>query len=297
MDESLDVLRVALVALYLPGLQRSADPPRSRWREVDHALRQRPGMNPVDALRAAGLWLEAGVLAEVGLQESARSLSASRRAITPVDSAYPSRWQFLPIPPPALWIVGEPPPPAEAMTVVGSRSLSHHAAKFARAAGRAVGEAGAILVSGGAAGADRLAAAGLIDWARGEGVPAPLIQVLPFGIARLDRQALGWRRGVEGCALSLAPPEEGFSSALAMERNALLYAASSRSLVVAARFREGGTWAGATAALRKRSSCIFVRADSSKASNALQALGAFPIVDAAAFPSAEIPSPQLRLVG
>jgi hypothetical protein len=64
-------------------------------------------------------------------------------------------------------------------------------------------------------------------------------------------------RGVT--VLSVCNPEEGFSTAAAMERNALIYAAASRSLVVESRFREGGTWHGATSAMRRRLTAMYHR--------------------------------------
>ena len=292
------LLHITFVALYLPGLPRAADPPRSRWRLVDHAMRQQIDAPPAEALRSAGMWLEAGIISEVGLWDSALAVCASGRAISPVSAGYPAKWLQLSFAPPALWIAGEElPHPKSIMAIVGSRALSAAAARFAREAARAVGEAGSALISGGASGADREAARGIIRWAAEAEVSVPLIQIVPFGIGRLDRRALAWERGVAGCVLSLAAPEEGFSSALAMERNALLYAAAERSLVVAARLREGGTWAGATAALRRRSTSMFVREDGSPSCRALEALGASPLKCAASFPSAEPAQSQMRLVG
>jgi hypothetical protein len=64
--------------------------------------------------------------------------------------------------------------------------------------------------------------------------------------------------GAEIVRLSLCPPEMGFSTAAAMERNALLYAGGEASLVVASNFRTGGTWVGATSALRQRFGQVYV---------------------------------------
>lgn len=290
-------MHVALVALYLPGLPRVVDPPRGRWRLVNNALRTGAGSNPEAHLRLAGMWLEAGVLAEVGLWEAACAVCDSGRAVTPACPSYPPRWRQFSWTPPALWLVGEPPSfDAPTMAIVGSRALSSPAARFARDAGHAVGMAGAVLVSGGAFGADREAGRGVVRWAAEAGVPTPFVQIVPFGIGRLDRRALGWERGPAGCVLSLAAPQEGFSAALAMERNALIYAAAERSLVVAARLREGGTWVGATAALRRKTTCLFVREDGSAASSALRALGASPIQHASEFPTAEARMGQFPLV-
>jgi predicted Rossmann fold nucleotide-binding protein DprA/Smf involved in DNA uptake len=170
------------------------------------------------------------------------------------------------------------------LTIVGSRTLSAAAKAYARAAGEAVARGGGFVVSGGALGADRAAAHGASTWTRSQGGQVPVLEILPCGIARWERKPLG-------AALSLAAPDELFSTPLAMERNALLYAFSQRALAVAPRFKEGGTWVGATDALRRRLTSLFVRADGSEAAQALQSLGATLLSDPAAFPHAE---PQVR---
>jgi predicted Rossmann fold nucleotide-binding protein DprA/Smf involved in DNA uptake len=76
-----------------------------------------------------------------------------------------------------------------------------------------------------------------------------------------------------GCYLSVAGPGELFSSALAMERNALIYAASSHTVIGQARFKEGGTWHGAVHASRSRLSTLLVRKSEDPAMRALVALG------------------------
>lgn len=58
--------------------------------------------------------------------------------------------------------------------------------------------------------------------------------------------------------LSMCPPEMGFSTAAAMERNALIYAGGEATLVAASNFRQGGTWVGATSALRQRMGRVYV---------------------------------------
>lgn len=62
----------------------------------------------------------------------------------------------------------------------------------------------------------------------------------------------------------------------AMERNRLIYAAATDSVVIGPRFREGGSWHGALDALRHRWSRVWVFEDGSPGSQGLVALGALP---------------------
>jgi hypothetical protein len=58
-----------------------------------------------------------------------------------------------------------------------------------------------------------------------------------------------------------------------MERNGLIYAFGRRAVVVRARWKAGGTWHGASDALRRRLAQVYVRPDD-RAGRALVALGA-----------------------
>lgn len=52
--------------------------------------------------------------------------------------------------------------------------------------------------------------------------------------------------------LSQAKPEAGFNAGLAMNRNKYIYAQSQATIVVRSDFEKGGTWSGATEAIRKK---------------------------------------------
>lgn len=239
--------------------------------------------DPSDVLDDEGLWLESSLLRDVNLLAQAEALCASGRVLTSDDERYPARWRQFPFAPPALWVLGDIPAGTPS-TIVGRRDLCRAGRQFARQAAVAVADARGVIVSGGAIGADREAAAGAAAWSRSEGADVPLIEVVPMGLSR-------WDRPVRGALLSAAAPEEGFSTALAMERNALLYAMSERSLVVGARLREGGAWAGASEALRRRSSTVCVWADGSPGAAALEALGAQALGDASAFTEVPLVGP------
>lgn len=59
--------------------------------------------------------------------------------------------------------------------------------------------------------------------------------------------------------LSDARPDAGFTVARAMNRNKYIYASSYGTFIVRSDYNKGGTWAGATEALRHKYSPVFVR--------------------------------------
>lgn len=294
-----EVRSVVLVSLYLRGLGRCPELRSRSWPAVISALRQ-SGVSgdaplcpePVSAvLQEAGLW-EAAVQLHAGDRWAhAIDLVASGRVVTAEDPLYPEPWRVRGgASPAALWrkpgrsALSETP---EYLTIVGSRSISRSVRAFAAFAGAAVAESGKAVMSGGAVGVDRAAARAALE------AGGSAVELLPCGLScAAGSSAEQW---------SLCAPGEGFSTAAAMERNLLLYAAGSRSLVVHARFREGGSWQGACAALRHRIGPIFVRepepgeheSDESMvaAFRALCALGAHPLSHPSLFVASELPEP------
>ncbi|MEZ0326767.1 MAG: DNA-processing protein DprA [Fimbriimonas sp.] len=204
-----------------------------------------------------GLWYEATILQHPLRLAWAEKVCELGGAMSVVDDAYPAAWFALGAQaPPVLWKVGEVPE-ADFIGVVGSRNVPEPVLGFAYEVAKQAVFLGYGVVSGGASGCDAAAARG----ARGQ-----VLEILPYGVRH--------HRGGHP-ALALAPPDEPFSAALAMERNALIYAASRQTIVVHSRFREGGTWVGATDALRRRLCPLLVRDDpESQAHRALMALGA-----------------------
>ncbi len=104
------------------------------------------------------------------------------------------------------------------------------------------------------------------------------IEVLPFGIEVWMEYAK--RVSIDlledhVCRLSVCGPGEVFSTATAMERNALIYAMSDAAVIVHARFKTGGTWHGAVEAHRRRLTKLIVRKDERDAAHrAMVGLGA-----------------------
>lgn len=252
-------LSVILAALYLRGAPRPVDLRRASWPEVLRLMRRSgcTAHQASEALRQAGFWAEALVLDSDGLLDWAEAEVDSGRVLSAVDGAYPCRWVRVlgASAPPVLWKVGEAPL-LPSVSVVGSRIVPSSVTRFCHRVGRIAVEQGFCIVSGRAEGCDRAAA---------KGAGEQVIEILPHGIDLVRKPA--------GCYLSVCAPDELFSSPAAMERNALIYAASSHTVIGHARFKEGGTWHGAVHAVRARLSALLVRRSADPGPKALAALG------------------------
>ena len=172
------------------------------------------------------------------------------RVVASVDEDYPARLveRLGAAAPPLLHVVGSigllggP-----ALGVVGSRDVSPEGAEVAADAARAAVAHGWGVASGGAHGVDRLAMNAALD-AGGSG-----IGLLADSLLRVTREpdvriAIGEERL---CLATPFAPSAGFSTGNAMARNRLIYALAEITLVVASDVEKGGTWGGATEALRR----------------------------------------------
>lgn len=251
-----------LAALYLRGAPRPTDPPRRGWPHALAALRREDADDPARVLRAAGLTLPATILESPGLLAWAEKTVEEGAVLTAASEGYPLRWfeAFGDLAPPALWRAGSVPS-VPWIGAVGSREVSAEVRGFMEEIGARTAAIGRGIVSGGAVGCDTAAERAALA----EG--GPVLRLLPHGL-RLRDEADG------AIHLALAAPHEPFSRGLAMERNALIYGAADATVVGHARMRQGGTWHGATDALRRRLGRLLVRADGSSAARALRALGA-----------------------
>lgn len=284
-----------LAALYLRGAPRGLLPRPTGFREVLRALASACCALEAaeNCLRAAGMREEAAALAEPGLLAWAERLVHRGGVLTACCEGYPAVWRrrLGGRAPAALWMRGAVPQ-ASFVVIVGCRSPSNTAWEFARSCAGEALRTGFAVASGGAYGCDSAAALGALEACgyrgmrgclrRGWALPAeegslesraalgevPLLEILPVG---LENRSV--RR--PGCALSVCAPQAGFSSAQAMERNLLLYALAELAVVCQARFKEGGSWRGASEALRRRLCPVAVRQDpDDRAARALAALGA-----------------------
>ena len=202
--------------------------------------------------------------------------------LTPFDEGYPQRLQArLGSKGPAilhaagaLELLGQP-----GVGVVGSRDVSKEGAAVAEALGRQAASLGVPLISGAARGVDQLAMKAAFE-AGGTvvGVPAhSLVRTL---------RSPGVRRAVhDGRTVMCSPyvPDSPFTVGKAMGRNKLIYALSVVTVAVAADNGSGGTWSGATEALRGDYCRVAVWRGSGEGpgNEPLERRGALPLADTA----------------
>src|SRR6266511_3672476 len=170
---------------------------------------------------------------------------AGLRLISSVDDDYPRALvaRLGRRAPPLLYLVGDPALlRADLLGIVGSRDV-------VAAAAQRYG-----VVSGAAKGVDRLAMTASLD------AGGSAVGVLADSLTRMTRDPEVRQAAGDGrlCLCTPYKPTAGFSVANAMGRNKLIYALSKATLVVAADATKGGTWAGATEAIRQSTAPVVV---------------------------------------
>jgi predicted Rossmann fold nucleotide-binding protein DprA/Smf involved in DNA uptake len=214
------------------------------------------------------------------------------RLIAPGDGAYPDRLLAMlsDAAPPMLYSAG----PVEWLDtpligVVGSRAVDEAGAEVAKGVAVVASRIGAGIVSGGAKGVDILS----MDAAYRAEIPS--VGVTAEGLERASRRKELRGAVAEERLLLLSPfaPGAGFSVGSAMGRNKLIYALAVATLVVASDIDSGGTWAGATEALRRRFGAVAVWTGpgAGPGNDALVAKGASPIEDLATWDPLDAPQP------
>jgi predicted Rossmann fold nucleotide-binding protein DprA/Smf involved in DNA uptake len=140
------------------------------------------------------------------------------------------------------------------IAVVGSRHLDEAGMASAELVGNACGISGLVLYSGGAKGVDTISMKAALE-ARGAAVGV-LGDSLERAIRNPDQRAAISRGDL--CLVTPYTPSAPFSIGAAMGRNRLIYTLADYAIVVASDAEKGGTWAGATEALRAGWLPIFV---------------------------------------
>ncbi len=206
---------------------------------------------------------EAGRLAQLLARGGGMALELERLeslgiwVLTRADVHYPRRLKrrLRHSAPPILFgageqlLLGQP-----GLAVVGSRDVDEHGKRCADLVGTACANEGLVLYSGGARGVDSIATKAALQ-ARGTAVG-----VLAHSLERAIRSP-DWRPSLMSGDLALITPyspNAGFSVGAAMGRNRLIYALADYALVIASAARKGGTWAGATEALKAGWVPVFV---------------------------------------
>ena len=171
------------------------------------------------------------------------------RTLTVFDEHYPPEW---------LARLGAKAPPVvhgagaldlldtPGLGVVGSRDVSEAGGALAKEVARLAARRGLALVSGGARGVDQLA----MDAAHEAG--GAVVGILAESLSRKLKRPDVRRAVYEGSTVMCTPysPDAPFSAGNAMGRNKLIYAQAALTVVVASDAETGGTWSGATEALK-----------------------------------------------
>ena len=177
--------------------------------------------------------------------------------VTRADADYPQRYRqrLKDAAPIVLFYAGEPALLGQpGIAVVGSRHLDQAGQECAAFVGNACGLSGLVLYSGGAKGVDTLSMKAALE-VRGTAV-AILADSLQKAVQDVRNQPAISRGDL--CLVSPYSPEAGFSVGAAMGRNKLIYCLADYAIVVASDFEKGGTWAGATEALKAGWLPVFV---------------------------------------
>ena len=173
------------------------------------------------------------------------------------DDGYPERWRTRlgAAAPAAIHAAGAIDLlAAGGVAVVGSRDVSREGAEVARAVAECAASAGRVVISGGARGTDRLAMqAGLEHDGR-------VVGVLADALTRTASDSEVRRAVGDGqlCLVTPYGPDAPFNAGNAMGRNKLIYALADVTFVVATDEGKGGTWAGATEAMKKNYGAVAV---------------------------------------
>jgi DNA processing protein len=113
--------------------------------------------------------------------------------------------------------------------------------------GRMTAQATLTLISGGARGADHIAMSAAAE--QGGSVVGVLVHPLEREALRSDARQLVTEERL--CLITPFKPSAGFRPANAMARNKIIYALARCTAVIASDEGRGGTWAGATEAIRR----------------------------------------------
>jgi predicted Rossmann fold nucleotide-binding protein DprA/Smf involved in DNA uptake len=193
------------------------------------------------------------------------------------DEVYPARYKrkLGRSAPPIVYGIG----PTEllergGLAVVGSREPDASSQEFTERLGRWAGSAGVQIVSGAARGVDETAMTSCVN-AGGTALGIVAESLLKLSMRREFREGILAERLT---LISSFDPDAAFTVGNAMGRNRWIYALADRALVVACSEGRGGTWAGATEALKGRE-LVYVRTGNPArpGNDALVAHGALPV--------------------
>ncbi len=199
----------------------------------------------VEAAASEGIRLEPAVAAGAvsAADRSGLILASIERAglvvVTAEDAAYPARLRGIELPPPVLFVLGEPSAldPARSVAVVGTRRPTDGGRRLAGAIAAALAAAGATVVSGLAIGIDGAAHAGALD--AGGSTTAVLggghARLYPRAHARLAEAIVA----SGGAVASELPPDAAPCPGTFPRRNRVISGLAEAAVVVEAGERSG----------------------------------------------------------
>ena len=141
--------------------------------------------------------------------------------------------------------------------VAGSRNIDREGTEFTRKLVEKAAAEHLVIYSGGAKGIDTVSETAAIEF--GSATVSFVADSLLSKIRKKD--ILDSIINKKRLLLSDVKPDVGFSVARAMNRNKYIYASSYGTFVIASDYNTGGTWAGATEALRNEWTKVFVWQD------------------------------------
>ena len=254
-------------------LLHSRDEILTAWQGEKGEKDKKDPKNKIDRDRLAAL-LDRGVALGMALEKWA---SAGIWILTTLDEFYPQPFRDLlgSTLPPVLFGVGDARLLNKGgLAMVGSRSITPADERYTEFVARSATGEGWSVISGGARGVDELSVQTALSC---EGTA---VAILADGLLKAALSSK-WRRPLQRRELCLASPfapEASFQVGNAMARNKYVYAIADYAVVVRSEQEKGGTWAGATEALKKRLAPVFVNPDAKTEGNAaLLELGALPL--------------------
>lgn len=159
---------------------------------------------------------------------------------------------------------------------VGSRTVEDEDTAFAKSTVSKINRHGFGVVSGGAKGIDSISTAASISNG------SFCIEYISDSFSRKikKKEVISGIQDGKLLIMSMAKPDAGFNAGMAMQRNKYIYAQSEATVVVRSDHNKGGTWAGATEAIKKEYCPVLCRDCKKYPGNmGLIRLGAVPIDD------------------
>lgn len=241
----------------------------------DNDMKQCFGYSEADVERIKKLLDRSGSLSfELG-KYSARGI----KVVTRADKGYPRalKQKLQGNCPPMFYYAGELALlDRKTVGFVGARTVSEEDISFAENTVRKINKLGFGVVSGGARGGDSTASAA----SRENG--SFCIEYVSDSLARKlkNSEVISSLQSGQLLILSLAKPDAGFNAGIAMQRNKYIYVQSEATVVVKSDYNKGGTWGGASEALKKDYCPVLCRDHQQYLGNSgLIRLGAVPIGD------------------